>query len=245
MKKHTRTWNLYWQYDNGGGCQGPLTNPGQKHGKLVADSDLPGWDHGSFQQSHANRDWAHPTEKDTAHWYARDYPGLLPGDLQIKNSLGQSPDLWDVAGYASYCPHRSRAWQRSLQLHLCCDAIGTLWRKMESGTKWDLIVVASEFKNTSRGITGRPFSNMWTTILPHDRGEHLPGQYRPYEMKTLLKECGIDYQSKWSRGAGFLTVDYAMFWVVEGSPVFNTPNVVDRFRYSSNDAKLGNCRRFC
>ncbi len=119
------------------------------------------------------------------------------------------------------------------------DAIGTFLEKLDSKTNWDLIIVASEFRNS---ITGE----YWTKIKDQvDKGVAVVAEVwyldtiSDGKIAPLLKECGVEVQASLDRGSGFHTFDYPVYWVEPNSPVFNTPNQVEEFRYSIQDAGIG------
>ena len=55
------------------------------------------------------------------------------------------------------------------------------------------------------------------------------------KIAPFLSECGLQVQANWIRKASYNRIDYAMKWVDPSSPVFNTPNQVDRFGASLTD----------
>jgi hypothetical protein len=124
------------------------------------------------------------------------------------------------------------------------DAMGTFMQKLESSTKWDLIIVASEYRSAISG-------DFWTSIKRHiDNGVAVIAevwyldQISDGRITPLLNECGIEVQANWTRYTGFNQIDYNMFWIEPNNPVFNTPNQVANFTYSISDPWMGDAGDF-
>jgi hypothetical protein len=119
------------------------------------------------------------------------------------------------------------------------DAMGTFNQQLASGTDWDLIIVASEWRNAISG-------DFWTAIKRHiDNGVAVIAevwyldQISDGRITPLLNECGLEVQANWPRNIGFNQLDYNMFWIEPNNPVFNTPNKVASFNYSISDPWMG------
>jgi hypothetical protein len=171
---------------------------------------------------------------------------LSQATLQEKINSANILIYEDTAGYSNYEPIASKAvTEIGANFVYVGDAIGTFMQKMESNTKWDLIIVASEFKNSIQG-------NYWTMIQQHMNNDPSAliieifylNKIFPYEIKPFMEQCGLEYQADWSRSSGFNPIDYEMFWVEPDSPIFNSPYVLDRFRFSSGAASIGNVGDF-
>jgi hypothetical protein len=125
------------------------------------------------------------------------------------------------------------------------DAVGSFMQNLESRTKWDLIIVASEFKDTIKG-------DIWTAILSHVDNDPSAlitelwylDKVNEYDLKPFMDRCGIEFEKDWRRGSGFNQIDYEMFWSEPDSPFFNTPNPIERFRFALRGAKTGNVGDF-
>jgi len=124
------------------------------------------------------------------------------------------------------------------------DAMGTFMNKLNSSTKWDLIIVASEYRSAISG-------DYWTAIKQQiDNGVAVIAEVwyldsiNSGKITPLLDECGIEFQKNWYRGTGFNPIDYDMYWIYPNSPVFNTPNQVDNFTYTIPDPWMGDAGDF-
>ncbi len=108
------------------------------------------------------------------------------------------------------------------------DAMGTFMDKLNSGTQWDLIIVAAEARDAISG-------DYWTELKDKvDDGAALVAEayylndISDGKIAPFLRECGVDVQGDWQAGGGN-RIDYGMYWVDPSNPVFNTPNRVIRF----------------
>ncbi len=115
------------------------------------------------------------------------------------------------------------------------DAIGTLMNELNSGTEWDLIIIAAE----SRGAVSGDY---WDVIKGQvDDGAALIAEMWYLDdigagkISPLLYECGVQVQKDWLRAVGEDRLKYNMFWSQPHSPVFNTPNKVTAFGASLTD----------
>ncbi len=142
----------------------------------------------------------------------------------------------EIAGYTEYITYVARALQSvgGHQVYVG-DAMGTFLEKLNSGTKWDLIIVAAEAR---KAISG----DYWTAIKTQvDNGAGLVAEtwylnkISGGKIAPFLNECGVQVQSDWQRGSGFNRINYAIFWVEPDSPVFTTPNQVSSFVASLSD----------
>ena len=227
-------------------CQNPLTSSTQNTGLIQTQTSLAETLAAINNPAPTNTIAPPPTEMIQSTDTPETGSGLSSEEMATKIASAKVLIYEDVAGYASYIPIVSKAVASLTSNYTYVgDAVGTFQTKMETGTKWDLIVVSSEFKNKIQG-------NFWTTILQNVDNDYTAliveniflDKIAPYEIKPLMQECGIQFQNIWNRGAGFKSIDYAMYWVVNGSPVFNTPNMVERFRYSMTNARLGTAGDF-
>jgi hypothetical protein len=108
------------------------------------------------------------------------------------------------------------------------DAIGDFMSNLNSGIKWDLIIVGAESKSSVQG-------EFWDVIADHINGNNktaliaeiwyldLVGEGR---IKPVLTKCGISYQRDWPLAD-------SIYWLVPSSPVFNQPNTVMPFLHYS------------
>lgn len=168
-------------------------------------------------------------------------------DQQIQDKINSSNILIyeDMAGYQAYIRYVSKAIASIGGNHVYVgDAMGTFMNKLNSDTNWDLIIVASEYRDAISG-------DYWTTLKKQvDKGVALIAevwyldQISDGRITPLLNECGVEVQGNWNRSYGFNQLDFGMYWVVPDSPVFNTPNQVDQFSYSIQDAWIGDAGDF-
>jgi hypothetical protein len=161
-----------------------------------------------------------------------------PAELDIPALIDSSNILVyeDMAGDPRYITYVARALKSVGGYHeYVGDAMGTFMDKLDSGTKWDLIIVAAESRSTIRG-------DYWTVIKDKvDEGAALVAEMWYLDdisdgmITPLLNECGVEVQADWMRALGKNPIEFEMFWVEPSSPVFNTPNQVSRFKASLND----------
>lgn len=136
----------------------------------------------------------------------RGYPDLTPLVNRVLKTMGLSGGRVEQVG----------------------DAQGTFLRLLNSSTKWDLIISASEARTHIRGefwdaITYQVLENkaaLVTEIWYLD-------QINLGRIEPFLVECGIDLQKNWSRSPGYDPNDYLIYWLQPNNPVFSTPNLVD------------------
>ncbi|MFH1524163.1 MAG: hypothetical protein ABIF04_04295 [Chloroflexota bacterium] len=139
----------------------------------------------------------------------------------------------DIIADPAYIPYVKRALNSvgGHQVYVA-DAMGTFMDKMNSGTQWDLIIMASEMRSKISG-------EYWTALKDQvDNGVALVSetwyldQISDGKIAPFLSECGVKVQRDWVRKASYNRIDYGMFWIDPSSPVFNTPNQVDRLSAS-------------
>jgi hypothetical protein len=139
----------------------------------------------------------------------------------------------DITDDPYYVPYVLRALKSVGGHHeYVADAMGTLMDKLDSGTQWDLIIVAAEMH---RAISG----DYWTALKDQvDDNVALVAevwyldQISDGKIGPFLSECGVKVQADWQRDDYFNPIDYGMYWADPSSPVFNTPNQVSRFKSS-------------
>jgi hypothetical protein len=161
-----------------------------------------------------------------------------PSQAEIEAMIDSSNILVyeDIIGDPSYVPYVQRALKSVGGHHeYVGDAMGTFMDKLDSGTQWDLIIVAAEMH---RKISG----DYWTMIKDQvDDNVALVAevwylnQIGAGKIGPFLSECGVKVQADWGRDVGDNPIDYGMYWVDPSHPVFNTPNLVERFRVALTD----------
>lgn len=109
------------------------------------------------------------------------------------------------------------------------DALGLFMENLNSGVKWDLIVVAAEARNTVRG-------EFWDVIYDQvTDGTALVAEMWYLDdiaggrINPLLRECGVRVQKEWSRDADVndnpqKSLNYSIYWLDNESEVFQNPN---------------------
>jgi hypothetical protein len=145
----------------------------------------------------------------------------------------------DVAGDPSFVTLIKNALKSVGGYHkYVADAMGTFMSEMNSGTDWDLIIVASELRTSISG-------DYWTVLKQKvDGGSALVAEIwyldkiNAGKIAPFLYECGLELQSDWQAKLTYNPLDYGMYWVKPGSPIFNTPNKVKPFgaALSASDA---------
>ncbi len=110
------------------------------------------------------------------------------------------------------------------------DALGVFMENLNSGVKWDLIVVAAEARNTVRG-------EFWDIIYDQvSDGTALVAEMWYLDeisggrINPLLRECGVRVQKDWSRDPYTnddpqKSLNYSIYWLDNESEVFYTPNM--------------------
>jgi hypothetical protein len=106
------------------------------------------------------------------------------------------------------------------------DKIGDFMTQLNSPTKWDLIIVASEVRTGVRG-------EFWDVILDQvNRGaalvveiwyldEIVNGRIAP-----LMGKCGITWQRDWYRDPDAKAENFSLYWLDQTNELFTKPNTV-------------------
>ncbi len=180
---------------------------------------------------------ATPTERQAATaTQEQQPPPTAEQDIQTLINSANILVYEDMVGYSEYITYVARALKSVGGHHeYVGDAMGTFMDKLDSGTKWDLIIVASEARGAISG-------DYWTVIKDKvDDGAALVAevwylnQIGDGKIGPFLSECGVKVQADWRRGDDFNPIDYEIYWADANSPVFNKPNQVSRFKASLTD----------
>ena len=104
------------------------------------------------------------------------------------------------------------------------DAYGTFKEKLNSSTKWDLIVVSAESKEGIKGefydyIYDQVQKGVGVVIELYNLDSIANGRIAP-----LLQECGVSFQKDWYRLPTYDPNDYSLSIIDPSHPIFNTPN---------------------
>jgi hypothetical protein len=143
----------------------------------------------------------------------------------------------DIADDPTYIPYVKEALKSVGGYHkYVADAMGTFMSEMNSGTKWDLIIVAAELRTLISG-------DYWTVLKQKvDDGSALVTEIwylddiNDGKIAPFLRECGVELQSDWQAKLTYNRIDYGMYWIQPNSPVFNTPNKVNAFGAALSEA---------
>jgi len=121
------------------------------------------------------------------------------------------------------------------------DAMGNFMSELNSGTKWDLIIVGAESRNFIRGefwdIIGDQIRNNVAVVSEVWYLDQIAnGRIAP-----VLSGCGIAYEKNWLRNpaAGINLNDYLVYLLKTDSPFFTSPNTIGMLIPTSNYAWLG------
>jgi len=159
-----------------------------------------------------------------------------PQDVKARIKSANILVYEDIAGDPYYIPYAKRALMSiGGNYTYVADAMGTFMNDLNSGTKWDLIISASELRTA---ISGDYWTIMKTRV---DEGAALIAEIwyldgiNAGKIAPLLSECGVKLQADWQGASVYNPIDYGMYWVDSNSPVFNTPNQVNRFGASLTD----------
>ncbi len=114
------------------------------------------------------------------------------------------------------------------------DAVGDFMTQLNSPTRWDLIIVASEVRTGVRG-------EFWELILKQAQKKvglaievwYVDKDYYD-KLNFLLEECGVTLQKNWTRPVNFQPLNYSIYWLQQDNPLFTiyktvpplvTPNI--------------------
>jgi len=139
----------------------------------------------------------------------------------------------DVIGYPAMLPYVRKALEKIGGRHeYVGDADGRFMDHLDSDTKWDLIIMSAEVRGSISG-------DFWTLLIEQvDKKVALIAEVWYLDkisrgkVSPFLERCGVEVQKDWARPWNANPVEYEMYWVEPDSPVFNTPNKVERFRAS-------------
>jgi len=102
------------------------------------------------------------------------------------------------------------------------DALGNFKEQLINTTKWDLILVAAEYRSAVQG-------EFWKYVYDQvNRGVavaievwYLDRHYS--DIQPLFSKCGIQYHKNWTRGPKYRIEDYAIYWLQPDHPFFQPP----------------------
>lgn len=107
------------------------------------------------------------------------------------------------------------------------DAVGDFLSNMNSATKWDLVVVGSEWRSL---VQGEVFDVIVSQL---DRGSSVVfetwyiDQVYNGRVAPILSRCGIEYHKDWLRAEkDYNANDYLVYLLEPDDPVFSQPNSI-------------------
>jgi len=107
------------------------------------------------------------------------------------------------------------------------DAVGDFMTNLNSGTKWDLIIIGAEARSGVRG----EFWDMINEQLNHNVAVVAEVWYLDQiasgRISPVLMRCGVQFQRNWTRAPGYDIYNYSVYWLDQFNPIFSTPNVVE------------------
>ena len=102
------------------------------------------------------------------------------------------------------------------------DALGNFKEQLINSTKWDLILVAAEYRTAVQG-------EFWKYVYDQvNRGTAVAVEIwyldkHLSDIQPLLSKCGVAYQKNWLRGPKYKIEDYAIYWLQPDHPFFQPP----------------------
>jgi len=112
--------------------------------------------------------------------------------------------------------------------------MGDFMAKMNSGTNWDLIIMAAENHNMVSG----DYMDLLVQHLNRDGALVMEIWYvdniASGKVANVLHKCGLEFQKDWVRPANFDPLNYSLYWLDQSHPVVNSPNTVEPLYTSTN-----------
>jgi hypothetical protein len=109
------------------------------------------------------------------------------------------------------------------------DARGDFLRQLNTGRKWDLIIMAAESRTAPTGefwesIADLVINNQVALVSETwDLDSYYIGKITP-----LLTRCGITVHKDWQRDPNTFDIyDYSIYWLEPQHPVFTDPNLIE------------------
>jgi hypothetical protein len=165
-------------------------------------------------------------------------------DLQAKIKAANILVYEDIRGYPALLPRVQQAIKSmdfsGGQIVMVGDAVGDFMTQLNSPTKWDLIIVASEVRTGVRG-------EFWDLILKQAQKKvglaievwYVDKDYYD-KLNFLLDECGGTLQKNWTRPVNFQPLNYSIYWLQQDNPLFTiyktVPPLVSPTIYWTGDA---------
>jgi hypothetical protein len=159
-------------------------------------------------------------------------------DIQARIKAANILVYEDIRGYPALLPRVQQAIKSmdfsGGQIVMVGDAVGDFMTQLNSPTKWDLIIVASEVRTGVRG-------EFWDLILKQAQKKvglaievwYVDKDYYD-KLNFLLDECGVTLQKNWTWPANFQPLNYSIYWLQQDNPLFTiyktvpplvTPNI--------------------
>lgn len=109
------------------------------------------------------------------------------------------------------------------------DRLGDFMKMLNSGKKWDLIIVGAEDRNLVSG-------DFWDVIHPQLKSGSAMIAEMWYldriasgKIAPVLHDCGIDFARDWRRAYGANPNDFVVYALAPDNPVFHDPNEIGGF----------------
>jgi hypothetical protein len=159
-------------------------------------------------------------------------------DIQARIKAANILVYEDIRGYPALLPRVQQAIKSmdfsGGQVVMVGDAVGDFMTQLNSPTRWDLIIVASEVRTGVRG-------EFWDLILKQAQKKvglaievwYVDKDYYD-KLNFLLEECGVTLQKNWTRPVNFQPLNYSIYWLQQDNPLFTiyktvpplvTPNI--------------------
>ena len=112
--------------------------------------------------------------------------------------------------------------------------MGDFMGKLNSGTNWDLVIMAAE----SHDLISGDYMDLLVQHLNRDGALVMEIWYideiASGKVSNVLHKCGLEFQKDWNRPVNFDPLNYSLYWLDQTNPVLNSPNTVEPLYTSVN-----------
>jgi len=112
--------------------------------------------------------------------------------------------------------------------------MGDFMGKLNSGTNWDLVIMAAE----SHDLISGDYMDLLVQHLNRDGALVMEIWYvdeiASGKVSNVLHKCGLEFQKDWNRPFNYDPLDYSLYWLDQTNPVLNSPNTVEPLYTSVN-----------
>ena len=112
--------------------------------------------------------------------------------------------------------------------------MGDFMGKLNSGTNWDLVIMAAE----SHDLISGDYMDLLVQHLNRDGALIMEIWYVDEiangKVSNVLHKCGLEFQKDWNRPLNYDPLDYSLYWLDQMNPVLNEPNTVEPLYTSVN-----------